>query len=85
MAVAEPDDVNEIFRRMTEDLDVSPDTIPLVVVSSLSDIELIEKFNSARRELHAREELIVAHTDTGRDLHSVYHACLLEMKKRGLS
>lgn len=85
MAVAEPEDMDEIFRRMTEDLDISPETIPVVVVSSLTDFELVEKYNATRRELHERGEIVAATTDTGRDLHSIYHACLLEMKKRGFA
>lgn len=85
MTVSEPEDSDEIFRRLTEDLDVDVELVGLVVVSSLTDFELVEKFNHARRELHARGEIRTPTTATGRDIHSEYHACLLEMKKRGLA
>ncbi len=85
MAVSEPEDADEIFRRLTQDLDVDPEMLGLVVVSSLTDLELITKFNATRRELHARGEIRTPTTEVGRDLHSEYHAALLEMKKRGLS
>lgn len=85
----DPDDeqVNEIFSRMLDDLELTEqnvENIGVVVVSSLSDLELLAKFEQAKQELHSRQEVLLPKTEVGRDLHSIYHACLLEMHKRGL-
>jgi hypothetical protein len=74
----------EIFRRMTEDLDIAVPLINQAGAGSLTDIELVRKFNATKRELYARGELLNPKTDTGKDLGAIYHGCLLEMKKRGL-
>lgn len=92
MPSPDPDDeqVDEMFAQLLgqmESLDLGERAVQnmgIVVVSSLSDIELVEKYNSTKRELYDREELLEARTEIGRDLHSIYHACLLELKKRGL-
>jgi len=83
MATIDPDDVDAIFARMTEDLDLDVASISEVTVSSLTDLELIERFNATKEELHERGEIPHATTQTGRDLQSAYHAYLLELKKRG--
>jgi len=94
MAIIEPGDNHEdndnmkrIFAQMTDDLNLDTSDIEklgAVTVSSLSDFELSQKFNEAKRELYKRGELMNPKTDTGKDLHAVYHGCLLEMKHRGL-
>lgn len=78
----EPDDMDAIFRRMVEDLDVAPEHLGVISVTSLQDHELLTKFNDTKNELRERSELITPRTDTGRDLSAQYHACLYELKKR---
>lgn len=82
MATLEPEDSDEIFRRMTEDLELDPRMISVVSVATLNEHELLTRFNAVKKELYDREELLHAKTDTGRDLQSEYHALLLELKKR---
>lgn len=84
MATIDPDDVDRIFAQMTDDLDLDVASISEVTVSSLTDLEIIQRFNEVRAELHERGEIPHARTQTGRDLQSQYHAYLLEGKKRGL-
>lgn len=84
MATIDPDDVDAIFTRMTEELDLDVTSISVVTVSSLTDLEIIQRFNEVKAELWERGEIPHAKTETGRDLQSQYHAYLLEGKKRGL-
>lgn len=79
-----PEDDDETFRKLTESLDLNVTAMAETVVSSLSDIEIVEKFNATRRELHQRREIPHANTQVGRDLQSQYYALMAEGKKRGL-
>ncbi len=85
----DPDDdkVNDIFQQMTEGLGMDEQAIVNmsdVTVSSLTDIEIVNRFNATKRELYDRQELLHPKTETGRDLQSLYHALLLEGRRRGL-
>lgn len=75
---------DETFRQMTEDLHLDPTQIAATVVSTLSNLELLKKFNEVRDEAMDRGELVYPTTDTGKDLQTQYHAYLLECRKRGL-
>lgn len=77
-----PEDDDEIFRKLTESLDLNPNSMAETVVSSLTDFEIVEKFNATKRELHQRREIPHAHTQVGRDLQSQYYALMAEGKKR---
>jgi len=78
----EGESADEIFRRMTEDLELNVAGITEIPVTTLTDLELLERFSATKRELYERKEVVNATTETGRDLQSAYHAYLLEMKKR---
>lgn len=90
MALIEPPDddatMQAIFNQMTQDLDINPELLSTVVVSSLSDLELLEKWSAVKRELHALPEgqMLNPTTDTAKDVGAVYHGVMLEMKKRKL-
>lgn len=84
MTMAEPEDMDDIFRRMTEDLDLDVENLPEITVSSLTDFELVERFNAVKAELYDRDELLLPKTETGKDLQTQYHGYLLEMRKRKL-
>lgn len=85
----DPDDeqVDMIFRQMMEGVGLDENDvvkISEVTVSSLTDFELSQRFNDAKQELYQRGELLNPTTDTGKDIHAMYHGYLLEMKKRRL-
>lgn len=82
--IEEEDDFNAIFRQMTEDLDLDLPQITATTVATLKDIELMSAFNSTRRELQERRELLHPTTEIGKDLQAQYHAYLLEMRRRKL-
>lgn len=87
MALIEPPDENgtdEIFRRMTEDLDINPENLSTVVVSSLSDLELLQKWADIKTEMHELPEGQMLHptTDKAKDVGAVYHGVNLEMRRR---
>jgi hypothetical protein len=84
MSTAEPDDLDAIFKRMVEDLNVAPEHLGVVNVSILDDHELLKRFEDTKDELRGRGEMLNPNTDTGRDLSALYHACLYECKKRKL-
>lgn len=84
MSVAEPDDVNEIFRRMTENLNLDPVELTATTVSSLTDLELLDAYAELREELLERGEMLYPRTDSGRDMQTQLQAYNIEMRKRGL-
>ncbi len=53
-------------------------------VTLLSDIELLDKLQSVTDELRNRSEMLRPTTETGRDLHSVRGAVVVELKRRGV-
>jgi hypothetical protein len=81
MSTVEPPDADDEFRRLMEGLDL---TIPTDVeqVSVLSEVELSRRWNKVRQDLLARGEMMEPKTDTGRELHSLRHAYMLEMQRR---
>lgn len=78
------DSDEEIFRRLTEDLDIDPVLLSQSSAPSLSDLDLLRRFSETKRELYAISEVTHPRTQKGRDLHAEYHACLYELKKRRL-
>jgi len=76
-------DFDEMFRQLTDILDVEVPNIP-IVLTTLTDLRLLQRFNDTRRQLHERHEMINPTTDDGKDLHAEYHGYLLELKKRRL-
>lgn len=82
-----PDDnseIDEMFERMTEDLDIPAPQVAMVTVSTLSDYRLSKEYNRVRRELHERGEMLNPTTETGKDLQTEFQAYVIEMRKRGL-
>lgn len=85
MADEETDETDDdIFRRLTEDLDIDPARAGVVSVSTLADGELLIRYNTVKREMYDRGEVLRPHTETGRDLSAEYHALLYEIKRRKL-
>ena len=83
IAELDPDDE---FTRLVGMLDISDigPLIPDVNVTLLDDAELSKRFNETREELMTRGEMINCSTQTGRDLHSMRAAYIIELRKRGL-
>lgn len=84
MTVQEPDNSDEIFNRLTQDLDLDPVNVAMTTVSSLTDFELVQNFNEVKRKLYERDELLHPLTETGKDLQSQYYGLLIEGRKRGV-
>lgn len=78
------DDTDDIFATLTEGLDL---TMPEGAedFTTLSSLDLSERYNAARDELQEREEMRDPTTERGRELHSIRNAALLELKKRRLA
>lgn len=60
------------------------DTPDIVNVRELSNIELLTLYKSQKDILLALGEVIHPKTQEGRDAHSLYGACKIEIKRRGL-
>lgn len=76
----EPDDeMRAMFEGMTfeENTDV-------LNVCSLTNHELVVRFNEVQRDIKRGGEILVAKTIRGRELHSLNSALILEMMKRGI-
>ena len=56
----------------------------IVPVSTLTDVQLVEKYNGVKEELLQRGEALAQKSQTGRDLQSERTAYLIEMRRRGL-
>lgn len=53
-------------------------------VTLLSDMELLDRFQTVTDELRDRHEMLRPTTETGRDLHSVRGAIRVELARRNL-
>lgn len=84
MSTVEPPDMDDEFRKLIERADLAA---PLNVenVALLNDVELSSRYNSVRQELLSRGEMMMAKTETGRELHSQRTAYLIEMRKRRMA
>lgn len=52
---------------------------------SLSNRELVIKYDDVTKELEATGEMIFPKSDNAQNLSAVYHGLLLEMKRRGFA
>jgi hypothetical protein len=78
------DDTDDIFAALTEGVDlVMPEDA--VDFTTLSSLDLSERYNEVRDELLASGEMRDPTTERGRELHSIRNACLVELKKRRLA
>lgn len=77
-------DTDAIFAEMVADLDMPESDEVFVDYRKLTRVELSSLFNRTRTTLSERGELLLAHSDAGRDLGAVYHGCLFEMRRRGM-
>lgn len=53
-------------------------------ITTLTNHELVVRFNEVQRDIKRSGEILVAKTTRGRELHSLNSALILEMHKRGL-
>lgn len=75
----------EELQAQLEALDLEPtDASDIVNVSTLADEDLIVRLQETVDELFRRKEALAPKTQTGRDLHSVRTALLVEMARRRL-
>lgn len=76
-------DTGDPFDDLVANLNISePDDV--LDVTSLSNRDLIQRYNAVRRELTDMNEPIHALTAHGRELHSERGALRIELAKRGL-
>lgn len=66
------------------DLDWEIEESGAVEITTLPDFALVGLFAQQKAILLELGEVLKPKTDRGREVHSVYYACLLEMKRRGL-
>lgn len=83
MALLEPEDPDDIFNMLVADLEVETPT-DVIDLTTLTDLELSNRFNEVRDALLAIEEMHPDATVTpeGRELHSIRAACLIELRRR---
>lgn len=80
------DDIDAMFAAMTADVEIEEVADDEVVnVKTMGDLELIEWYNSLRKRLLEKEQLIHPNTEEARNLHSSLAACKVElMARRGV-
>jgi DNA-binding FadR family transcriptional regulator len=66
---------------MVDGLDVASH---LRLATTMTNGELVSRYNSVKEELKARGEIVEPRTDEGRDLHSEHTALLNELHERNL-
>lgn len=85
MGIMEPEDADDIFARLVNDLPyIDPVMFTEHAVSTLRDGELLQQFVEVKEELDELGEKRHPVTQKGRDLHSRYGALKIEIHKRGL-
>ena len=78
MSTADPFDE---IARMVEGLEISGH---LREVKTMTNAQLVSRYNTVKEELKGRQEIVEPRTDRGRDLHSEHTALLNELHERHL-
>lgn len=69
---------------LESEMAVHPEDEPVIDITALGDIELLDSFHAVDRELRGLSEMLHPRTDRGRELHSLRAALRITLALRGL-